>query len=520
MSDAGFVNNAAPAGDGSNGDRANGGEAGAPLLAMRGMVKSFPGVKALRGVDLELRSGEVLALVGENGAGKSTLIKLLSGAHRPDAGTIEVDGREVAFQSPQDARRAGVAVIYQEFNLVAGLTAHENIFLGQETTRGGLLDHRGERRRAAELFRRLGVEIDLDLPCRRLSTAQQQLVEIAKALAYEARIIVMDEPTAALTAHEAARLLEIVRDLRRGGIGVIYISHRLEEIFALADRVTVLRDGANVDERPIERVTRGELIERMVGRELKDEFPRRSVSIGPSRLEVTGLGRGNAVRDVSFSVRRGEILALTGLVGAGRTETVRLLFGADSREKGEIRLDGRLLAIRSPRDAIAAGIGLLTEDRKLEGLVLGASVRENFALPNLVRLSRFGFMRPGREREEFAGYVERLKIRIPHQEQRARNLSGGNQQKVVLAKWLARNCDVLIFDEPTRGIDVGAKYEIYLLMNRLAEEGKAIVMISSELPEVLGMADRILVMHEGRITGEIADARGATQEQIMQLAVA
>jgi len=331
---------------------------------------------------------------------------------------------------------------------------------------------------------------------------------------------VMDEPTAALTSHETERLFEIIRDLRRDGIGIIYISHRLDEIFTIADRVSILRDGRNVDERPIDRITRGELIERMVGRELMDEFPPRSVPLGPPRLEVTGLCRGRAVRDVSFSVRRGEILALTGLIGAGRTETARLLFGADPREAGEIRLDGRLLAVRTPRDAIAAGIGLLTEDRKLQGLVLGASVRENFGLPNLGRLSRRGFVQIRREREELTRYTDLLKIRIPSQEQRARNLSGGNQQKVVLAKWLARNCEVLIFDEPTRGVDVGAKYEIYLLMNQLAAEGKAIIMISSELPEVLGMADRILVMHEGRVTGEIADARVATQQQIMQMAVA
>ncbi len=492
----------------------------APLLEMRGIVKSFPGVKALRGVSLSLRAGEVLALLGENGAGKSTLMKVLGGAHRADEGELRIDGNVTAFHSPHDSRQAGIAVIYQEFNLIPGLTACENIFLGQEVTRAGFVAQKEERRRAAELFKRLGVEIDLDAPCRRLTTAQQQLVEIAKALAFEARVIVMDEPSAALTAHEVARLFEIIRDLKKAGIGVIYISHRLDEIFTIADRVTFLRDGANVGEKPIGELTRNAMIEMMVGRELKDEFPKRTSEIGAARLEVRGLHAGRAVRDVSFAVRRGEILALTGLVGAGRTETVRLIFGADAREAGEIRLDGNTLAIRSPREAIAAGIGLLTEDRKLQGLVLGHSVRENFGLPNLDRLSQRGFVQAGRERAEFGRFVDTLKIKVPHQEQRAGNLSGGNQQKVVLAKWLARNCDVLIFDEPTRGIDVGAKYEIYLLMNELAAQGKAIVMISSELPEVLGMADRILVMHEGRVTGELADARRATQEQIMQLAVA
>ncbi len=492
----------------------------APLLEMRGIVKSFPGVQALRGVDLSLHTGEVLALLGENGAGKSTLIKVLGGAHRADEGTIQIDGRETPFHSPQDSRRAGVAVIYQEFNLVPGLTAVENIFLGQEVTRAGFIAQKQERNRAAEIFKRLGVEMDLDAPCRLLTTAQQQLVEIAKALAFDARIIVMDEPSAALTSHEVGRLFEIIRDLKRQGIGIIYISHRLEEVFTIADRVTVLRDGRNVGERPIADITRNQMIEMMVGRELKDEFPARQSNIGAPRLEVTGLRRGRAVRDVSFTVRRGEILALTGLVGAGRTETVRLIFGADPREAGEIRLDGKLLALRSPRDAISTGIGLLTEDRKLQGLVLGHSVRENFGLPNLTWLSRGGFVDLRREREEFGRYVDQLKIKVPGQQQRAGNLSGGNQQKVVLAKWLARNCDVLIFDEPTRGIDVGAKYEIYLLMNELAAAGKAIIMISSELPEVLGMADRILVMHDGRVTGEIADARRATQEEVMQLAVA
>jgi ABC-type sugar transport system ATPase subunit len=491
-----------------------------PLLEMRGIVKSFPGVQALRGVDLILQPGEVLALLGENGAGKSTLMKVLGGAHRADAGTIAVAGLETQFRSPQDSRRAGVAVIYQEFNLVPGLTACENIFLGQEQTRAGFIERQLERQRATELFRRLGVQIDLDAPCRRLTTAQQQLVEIAKALAFDARIIVMDEPSAALTSHEVERLFEIIGDLRRHGIGIIYISHRLDEIFTIADRVTVLRDGVNVGERSIGQLTRQHMIEMMVGRELKDEFPKRSTTVGAPRLKVSGLQRGRAVRGVSFEVRRGEILALTGLVGAGRTEVVRLIFGADQRDAGDIQLDGRSLTLRTPREAIAAGIGLLTEDRKLQGLILGHSIRENFGLPNLDWLSAHGFVQLRRERAEFARYVDTLRIKVPHQEQQARNLSGGNQQKVVLAKWLARDCEILIFDEPTRGIDVGAKYEIYLLMNELAAQGKAIVMISSEMPEVLGMADRILVMHDGRVTGEITDVAHATQEQMMQLAVA
>ena len=490
------------------------------VLEMQGIVKSFPGVKALRGVDLRLHRGEVLAVLGENGAGKSTLMKVLGGAQQADDGALFVDGHKTLFTTPQASRDAGVAVIYQEFNLVPGLTAVENIFLGQEKVRNGFIDRVRERADAAGFFQKLGVEIDLDLPCGRLSTAQQQLVEIAKALAFNARILVLDEPTAALSPHEVGKLFDIIRQLKAGGMGIIYISHRLDEIFALCERVTFLRDGANVGERAIGDLTRGEMIALMVGRELNDEFPKRCSAPGEPCLEVRALRRGSAVRDVSLTVRKGEILALTGLVGSGRTETARLIFGADPAESGEIRVNGKLLSVKSPRDAIASGIGFLTEDRKSQGLVLNHSVLENFGLPNMEWLSRSGFVDLAMERAKFGGYVESLQIKIPYQEQLAKNLSGGNQQKVVLAKWLARDCEILIFDEPTRGIDVGAKFEIYLLMNKLVAEGKAIVMISSEMSEVLGMADRILVMHEGRVTGEIADARLATQEQIMQLAVA
>ena len=491
----------------------------APLLSMRGIDKSFPGVHALNSVDLELHGSEVLALLGENGAGKSTLIKVLSGAHVPEAGEILIAGRRAGIHNPIDAQRAGVAVIYQEFNLVASLSARENIFLGQERSRAGFISHRDERRAAEKLFARLGVGVDPDALCSRLSIAQQQVVEIAKALSLSARIIVMDEPSATLTDQEVGKLFEIIRELRADGIGVIYITHRLDEIFRIADRVMVLRDGEHVGTRPAGQVGRNELIEMMVGRKLENEFPRRSLAVGAERLVVRGLRRGRSVRGVSFNVRRGEVLALTGLVGAGRTETARLIFGADRPDAGAIELDGRAMHIRSPRDAIRNGICLLTEDRKAQGLVLGHSVRENFGLPNLAQFARGGFVSRPAERDAFGRFVQSLRIKIPHDEQLAGNLSGGNQQKVVLAKWLQANCDVVIFDEPTRGIDVGAKYEIYVLINELAAEGKAVIMISSELPEALGMADRILVMHQGRIAGEITDVAAATQEQIMQLAV-
>jgi ABC-type sugar transport system ATPase subunit len=488
------------------------------LLSMRGIVKHFPGVHALRAVDLELREGEVLAVLGENGAGKSTLIKVLGGAHLPEEGSILIDGGDAEISNPQDAQRAGIAVIYQEFNLVPSLSATENIFLGQERTSAGFLHRREEIRRALQLFTRIGVEVDPRARCRDLSVAQQQVVEIAKALHLDARIIVMDEPSATLTPREVERLFVIIRELKAQGLGVIYISHRLDEIFEIADRVFVLRDGNRVDCRPIDGFSRDELIECMVGRKLENEFPQRNSKIGERRLVVENLQRGSAVRGVSFHVHRGEILGITGLVGAGRTEMARLVFGADERDSGVVELDGRQLEIRSPREAIRQGICLLVEDRKADGLVLGRSAKENFALPNLGSLSSWGFLLLHRENALWNRLVDGLRINA-YPGQLARNLSGGNQQKVVLAKWLQRNCEVIFFDEPTRGIDVGAKYEIYVLIRELAAQGKSIIMISSELPEILGMSDRIVVMHEGRISGEITDVEHATQEQIMRLAV-
>jgi ribose transport system ATP-binding protein len=490
-----------------------------PLLEMRGMSKHYPGVEALRDVDLRLDAGECLALCGENGAGKSTLIKLLGGALAADAGEIRIDGRPVRITTPHAAQRLGISLIYQELNLVPQLSAQQNIFLGREQTRFGFADHRREARDAARLFERLGLDIDPESPCGELSVAQQQAVEIARALAVEARVIVMDEPSAALTEPDTRRLIGIIRELTASGVGVVYISHRIEEIFAIARRVQILRDGRHVATEATEGVTPQRLIELMVGRPLEAEFPSRSVSRGAERLRVEKLRRGDAVRDVSFRVHAGEVLGFAGLVGAGRTDTMRVVFGADRPEGGEVYVDGTPCRIGSPREAIRMGIGLLTEDRKAQGLVLGHSATENFALPNLDRLARGPFVNQAREREHFAHYVDALNIRSGAFDAPVSTLSGGNQQKVVLAKWLERDSRIVIFDEPTRGIDVAVKYEIYQLINRLASEGKAVILVSSELPELLGMSDRIVVMHAGEVKGQVEDPGSATQEQILAMVV-
>jgi ABC-type sugar transport system ATPase subunit len=489
----------------------------APLvLRVTGVAKAFPGVQAIRTASLEVRRGEIHALVGENGAGKSTLIKVVTGAHRPDRGTVELNGRPVRISDPRDALHAGVAAIYQEFDLIPALSARENLFLGREPRHR--LDVREERRRAREVFDRLGIAIDPEALVRDLPVAHQQLVEIARALLADARLLIMDEPTAALTPREVETLFGILADLRRREIGILFISHRLDEVFHHADRVTVMRDGATLGTWPLPELTREALIEKMVGRPLEAEFPKVRAAAGVARLTVRGL-RGGRVREATFAARAGEVLGIAGLVGAGRTDLVRLIFGADRPEGGTVLLDGQPVTIRSPWDAIRRGICLLTEDRANQGLVLGLSARENFALPNLGHWSRVGWIAEGRERAAFLHYVESLNIRVAGPEQAARHLSGGNQQKLLVARWLESDSRVVIFDEPTRGIDVGAKYEMYLLINDLAARGKAIVMISSELPEILGMSDRVLVMHQGRITGEITDVAGATQEQVLELAV-
>jgi ribose transport system ATP-binding protein len=492
----------------------------AALLEMRGIGKRFPGVRALSDVSLTLRAGEVVVLVGENGAGKSTLMKILAGALQADEGEILIDGSRVRIDTPQEAQHLGIGMIYQEFTLVPQLTVPENISLGAEPTRAGLIDVAAVERRARDVLNELSLEMPFDVPVSRLSVAQQQLVEIAKALARAARIIVMDEPSAALSDREIERLFAIVRRLREGGAGVIYISHRMEELSRIADRVTVMRDGRVVETRDARDFPADEIVQAMVGRRLSAHFPELPIvpSDAPVRLEVRGLVRDGAVNDVSFSVRAGEIVGLAGLVGAGRTEILRAIAGADVPNRGEIRIGGRTLHPGRIGEAISDGIAFITEDRKAQGLVLGMSVRENVTLAHLAEFVDRDFLVDlGRERAATTRMIDELQIRTPGTEQLVRNLSGGTQQKVVLAKWLLGDARVLLFDEPTRGIDVGAKAEIYKLMVELAVRGAAIVMVSSDLPEVLGMTHRVLVVRDGRIAAEFSRAE-ATPDRVIAVA--
>jgi ribose transport system ATP-binding protein len=490
------------------------------LVEAKDITKSFPGVRALAGVRFELMPGEVHALMGENGAGKSTLMKILAGIYRKDSGEIRYDGASVDFAGPREAQYAGIGIIHQELQLMNHLTVAQNVFIGREPTRalGVLLDDDKLNRDAAALLAHLNLAIDPRTIVGGLTVAKQQMVEIAKALSFNSRVLIMDEPTAALNSAEIAELFKIIRELKSRGVGIIYISHKMDELKQIADRVTVLRDGEYVGTVDAATTSIATIIGMMVGRTISDARLVGSSQPGEVALDVRHLNCGALVRDVSFSVRRGEILGFAGLMGAGRTEVARAVFGADRPQSGEVYVHGKKRAIRTPEHAVAAGIGYLSEDRKRFGLALGMDVEANVVMSNLSRyLSFAGFLKGQPMRRAAEKFIRLLNIRTPSAAQEVRLLSGGNQQKVVVAKWLDRDCDILFFDEPTRGIDVGAKSEIYKLLRTLADQGKAIVMISSELPEILRMSDRIVVMCEGRMTGELTPDQ-ATQERIMELA--
>ncbi|EMM5417184.1 TPA: sugar ABC transporter ATP-binding protein [Citrobacter amalonaticus] len=491
------------------------------FLQMNHITKRFPGVLALSNVNFTLRKGEVHALLGENGAGKSTLMKILSGVYQPDEGDIIFEGKPVSFSDPLSAQNAGITIIHQEFNLFPELTVEENIFIGREFCKNNRwrLDEKQQRQAATEILQKLNLNISPETLVSDLTVAQQQMVEIAKAISVNAKILIMDEPTAALTETEIESLFQVTRLLKAQGTGIVYISHRLEELALIADRATVMRDGQYIDTVDYETVKISELIAMMVGRELGNIYPRREARTHQEPvLEVNGLTRKGVLNNIDFTLNRGEILGFAGLMGAGRTELARAIFGADPIDSGTIKLNGKAIVIKGISDAIAQGISYLTEDRKKEGLALNLSVERNIMLGNYPEYAdRFGHVDSKRCQQTSEEQVRALRIKTPHLEQAALNLSGGNQQKIIIARWVCKDTDILIFDEPTRGIDVGAKLEIYELMNRLVAKGKSIIMISSELPEVLGMCDRILVMRSGRITGELT-ADNATQEKIMQYA--
>lgn len=490
----------------------------APFLEMRGITKQFPGVLALDKVSLSIYPGKVLALVGENGAGKSTLMKVLSGVHKMDAGEILLNGKPVTIGNPLASRQMGISIIYQELSVLNNMDIAENIFVGRERKKNGMVDKKAQHEEARRLLARVGLSIDTHTRVGKLSTAQKQMVEVAKALSFDAKLIIMDEPTSSLTEKETAMLLDIIHKLRDEGVAIVFISHRMNEIFEIADEIAVMRDGQMVKQLPAEGTQEKDVIAAMVGRDVHDLFVKAEAPIGDVALEVVGLSTKSLLKDISFKVHAGEIVGFAGLVGAGRSEVMRAVFGIDPRETGEIRVHGKPVRIESTVDALRAGLGFVPEDRKEQGLILKMSVRHNTSIAALSSVAKGWFIDRGAENALSDEYVAKLRVKTPSNEQKVMNLSGGNQQKVVIAKWMATHPAVLILDEPTRGIDVGAKKEIHALMSELARQGVAIIMISSELPEILGMSDRIYVMHDGRIRGELA-RENASQEAIMKLAI-
>lgn len=487
-------------------------------IEMKNIHKSFGANKVLDGVYFTLEPGEVHALMGENGAGKSTLMNILTGLHKKDNGKIVIDGKETDFQSPKEAEDAGIMFIHQELNIWPEMTVLENLFIGKEATNKlGILNTKKMKALAKDVFKRLGMTLPLEQEAGLCSVGEQQMIEIAKALMTDAKVIIMDEPTSALTDREIQRLFQLMESLKKDGVSIVYISHRMEEIFTICDRITIMRDGKTVHTSPIKETNFDEVVKKMVGRELKDRFPERRPKPGKIVFEVKNLTRKGYFENIHFSLRSGEILGISGLMGAGRTEIMRSLFGIDPLDEGEIFIDGQKVTIKNPYDAVRKHMAFATENRKEEGLILDFSIRENISLPNLFSLAPKGIVQSDEEEKFVDMMSKRLKIKTSSIEEAAGNLSGGNQQKVVIAKWIGIGPKVLILDEPTRGIDVGAKREIYQLMNELTDRGMGIIMISSELPEILGMSDRILVIHEGKIAGEL-QGKEADQETIMTLA--
>ncbi len=489
------------------------------LLQMEAICKTFPGVNALNNVNLNLDYGKVLALVGENGAGKSTLMKILGGAIQPNSGKIKIEGEIKKIFNPQISQKNGVSIIYQEFNLIKDLKVHENIFLGREITKNGFVDTKLEKKLSINQFENLGVNIDPDIACNKLSIAEQQIVEIAKALTLDSKIIVMDEPSAVLTEKEVKNLMRIINDLVKKNIGIIYISHRLDEIIQISDNILILRDGFHVNHFETKRITKKQLIENMVGKSLSIDFPKRKSIIKEEVLRVESFSKKNFFSDINFKVNQGEVLGFAGLLGSGRTAIMRSIYGADKFDSGKIYKNNQELHIKNPIDGIKNKICLLTEDRKKEGLILNHSSQKNFGLPNLKNFSKNLIMNESKEVKSFKNYINDIKIKIDSPKQIAKNLSGGNQQKLVLAKWLESNADIIIFDEPTRGIDVAGKREIYELINDLSFEGKSILFVSSDLEEIIGMSDKIIVIHEGRIKGSLKVDKKLTQENILSIAL-